>query len=404
MKDKVKNNLSAGVTGLLLGSALVFQGGCQYMPWAKKKQASVEDTMAPVVGDPAVFVPQKMDSAYNAEYDALASNALSEGVFQEPVRPALPPVIMEESPLPDPFIPDLNEPGFQELAADYPKNDSNMTYIVQKGDTLWAISQQFKVSLNKLLSSNNLTRTSLISVGQSLTIPGVSESTPPVSPYAPAIQSIPQDIYANSGNYVVQGGDHLTKIAYKYGTSVAKLKEANGLVTDRLQVGQRLIVPGGGQIHETWSPTTAGSPSASTASTMSSGSASGSSRANGDYHVVRSGEYPGSIARMYGLKTNELMAMNNISDPRKIQIGTKLLVKKSGSVPSSVSTIGAPSAPQAPSATTAVRGSSGKLDLGPASLVPAAEEELQLQEVTPGVPSLPASLEDIPVMTVEPTK
>jgi hypothetical protein len=112
MKKKVPHNLPAGITGLMLGSALVFQGGCQYMPWAKKKNVSLEDTVAPVVGDPAVFVPQKVDSAYNAEYDALASNALSDGVFHEPERPALPPVIVEEETVPDPFIPDLSEPGF----------------------------------------------------------------------------------------------------------------------------------------------------------------------------------------------------------------------------------------------------------------------------------------------------
>ena len=372
------------------------------MPWAKKKQVSAEDTMAPVVGDPAVFVPDRVDTAFNGEFDALADNALQEGVFQQPERPALPPVILEDETVPDPFIPDLNEPAYQELASDFPKQDENMTYIIQKGDTLWAISQRFKVSLNKLLAANNLNRTSLISVGQSLTVPGVSESTPsaPAS-YTPAIQSIPQDIYANSGSYFVQKGDHLTKIAYKFGTSVSKLKEANGLVTDRLNIGQKLIVPGGGQIHSTWSPATAGSTGVASAASSTGATRSG----GGDYHVVRSGEYPGSIARMYGLKTSELMAMNNIADPRKIQIGSKLLVKKGASMPSSVSTISTvPSAPRAPSAQAPAKAGSGSLDLGPAALIPADEEELQLEEVFQGAPSLPASLEDIPVMTVEPTK
>lgn len=370
------------------------------MPWAKKKQVSAEDTMAPVVGDPAIFVPDRVDTAFNGEFDVLADNALLDGVFQEPDRPVPPPVIMEEETVPDPFLPDLNDPAILETAADFPAQDNNTTYIIQKGDTLWAISQRFKVSLNKLLAANNLNRTSLISVGQSLTVPGVSESTPAPATYTPAIQSIPQDIYANSGAYHVQKGDHLTKIAYKFGTSVSKLKEANGLVTDRLNIGQKLIVPGGGQIHSTWSPATAGSTGATAASS------SGAARSGGsDYHIVRSGEYPGSIARMYGLKTNELMAMNKISDPRKIQIGSKLIVKKGASMPSSVSTISTVSAPpRAPAAPARSAVGGGSLDLGPASLVPAEEEELQLEEVVPSAPSLPASLEDIPVMTVEPTK
>ena len=41
---------------------------------------------------------------------------------------------------------------------------------------------------------------------------------------------------------------------------------------------------------------------------------------------------------MYGLKTSELMSLNNISDPSKLQIGTKLLVRSGGnSLPASVS-------------------------------------------------------------------
>ena len=43
--------------------------------------------------------------------------------------------------------------------------------------------------------------------------------------------------------YVVQAGDTLSVIAQALGTSVAKIKEMNGLKNDKLRVGQKLNVP-----------------------------------------------------------------------------------------------------------------------------------------------------------------
>ncbi len=43
--------------------------------------------------------------------------------------------------------------------------------------------------------------------------------------------------------YTVQPGDTLSLIAQAFATSVAKLKELNGLSSDRLRIGQKLQVP-----------------------------------------------------------------------------------------------------------------------------------------------------------------
>jgi LysM repeat protein len=400
MKNK-KIQIPTGLTGVLLGSTLLFNSGCQYMPWYKKKDATAQDTTAPV-GQPApIQAPLRVDSAFNADFDNLEQTALTNDPYRTPSRPELPPVILEE-PVQDPYIPDLSGTAYNDPVETgtpgFPQAEDDLTYIVQKGDTLWGISQNFKVSLNKLLSANNLTRTSLISVGQSLTIPGVSESTPPVA-FQPAISYDAGNTFESSGEYTVKKGDHLTKIAYLYGTSVSKLKEANGLVTDRLMIGQKLVVPSGGQVNQSWQPSTAVSPS------DSSVSVSASRASSGDYHVVRRGEYPGSIARMYGLKTSELMQLNNIDDPRKIQIGAKLLVRKNGSLPSSVTTLGAsaskvtPSLSSTPKATLST--SSDKLDFTTLSFQAEEEAEGQLIPVGESPAVVGPSFEDVPVMTIE---
>ncbi len=43
--------------------------------------------------------------------------------------------------------------------------------------------------------------------------------------------------------YTVQPGDTLSLISQAFGTSVSKLKELNGLKSDRLRIGQKLFVP-----------------------------------------------------------------------------------------------------------------------------------------------------------------
>ena len=49
---------------------------------------------------------------------------------------------------------------------------------------------------------------------------------------------------AGDGNeHIVQKGEYLTAIAKQYGVTVADLKKANGLTSDELKVGQKLIIP-----------------------------------------------------------------------------------------------------------------------------------------------------------------
>lgn len=43
--------------------------------------------------------------------------------------------------------------------------------------------------------------------------------------------------------YVVKKGDTLTKIAIRHGVSVAEIKRRNGLSSDMIRVGQKLVVP-----------------------------------------------------------------------------------------------------------------------------------------------------------------
>ena len=315
MNQIINHKFPRVVSTAVLGSSMLFQLGCESLSWEKSKpESTVKDTVSPI--GQQTDVPVIIDSAFNADFDALQDTSLTLDVYQRPSLPTLSPLI-DETLISQPleFIAIETGPVF-------PRKDDDLTYIVQRGDTLWGVSQNFKVSLNKLLNSNRLTKSSVITIGQELRIPGVTESQSPVQTLT---FDMPVKIYGNGKGYAVMKGDNLTKISYLYGTSVRDLKSANGLVSDHLLVGQKLVVPSGGQVRDLYKP----------AVTLTSIS---SLPTGGEYHIVRRGEYPSTIARKYGLKTTELMIINNIADPSKLQIGTRLIVRSGGSIPSSIST------------------------------------------------------------------
>jgi LysM repeat protein len=43
-------------------------------------------------------------------------------------------------------------------------------------------------------------------------------------------------------------------------------------------------------------------------------------------YIVKAGDSPASIAQQYHIKTDDLMAANNIADPQKLQIGQTLKI------------------------------------------------------------------------------
>jgi len=191
------------------------------------------------------------------------------------------------------------------------------TYVVKKGDSLWAISKAHNVSLNELLSLNGLSKTAPLKIGQEIKIPveggSATVSTITADSYQPSAYNVATQ------NYTVARGDSLSKIAKKYGTSVSSIKAANNKSSDMIQVGEKLLIPVSGT-----------APVASAAVTTRAPSV----QVNTDgerTHVVKTGEYPATIARKYGMTSSELLAINGITDPRKLQVGQKLKVSASGS-------------------------------------------------------------------------
>ncbi|HSK08285.1 MAG TPA: transglycosylase SLT domain-containing protein [Vicinamibacterales bacterium] len=132
-------------------------------------------------------------------------------------------------------------------------------YTVRKGETLASIARKLGVSRTNLAEANYLSTAARVATGQKLVIPAaptlilaanadrpvpVTASRSVVPPdaapaTAPAAQNAPDRIRLV---YEVKQGDTLSSVARLFKTTVASLKQWNGLRSDRLRTGARLTV------------------------------------------------------------------------------------------------------------------------------------------------------------------
>jgi LysM repeat protein len=295
-------------------AVLIVQPGCRTtqpptQTYQQNSTIGVKVQKSPVGLIPATRVDAPIDPAFNAGFETSAAGRYA------PTRPAdevpqLDPVAPQLEPIPSaPIAPtvDVAGPSFE-------------SYSVKKGDSLWAIAKRNNVSLSELYTANGLSQNSVLKIGQQIQIP--------VEGGTAAVKTETADAYQPSGytvlseDYTVQAGDNLSKIASKFDTSVSALKAANNKTSNVIRVGEKLIVPVGAA--------TVNGVSVAPKGTAQQSVAAASIRM-GRTHTVKAGEYPGTIARQYGMTTAELLAVNGITDPRKIQIGQKLRVSSTGS-------------------------------------------------------------------------
>jgi LysM repeat protein len=122
------------------------------------------------------------------------------------------------------------------------------TYKVVKGDTLSQIAARYKLSVSEILSLNKLASANKIFVGQELMLPGKIDISKPVKRTTRHSTSVSKPIPSGSSVYVVKKGDCLSKIAARAGVTTKSLREVNGLKSDVIFVGKKLIIPPGGKI------------------------------------------------------------------------------------------------------------------------------------------------------------
>ncbi|MCO8041619.1 LysM peptidoglycan-binding domain-containing protein [Acinetobacter bohemicus] len=162
-------------------------------------------------------------------------------------------------------------------------------YQVKRGETLYSIASQSKLSVSELAALNSLSANSGLRIGQTIKIPAASR--------------VPE-------TYTVQAGDTLTGITAKYNLSMDQIADLNNISrTANLRVGQRLKLSGEAEpVQETQVE-------------------SSTKNIKSDTHVVKSGETLTSIARQYHLQQKYLADLNGLKSNSSLRIGQRLKIE-----------------------------------------------------------------------------
>jgi LysM repeat protein len=190
-------------------------------------------------------------------------------------------------------------------------------HVVAAGETLTSIALRYGTSVAALAAANGLRETDFIYVGQVLIIPGGTSSGSAPSSGGCAV-------YHN-----VQYGDTLSGIAWRYGTTINALMQANNLYSDIIYQGQRLCVPPGGVAMAPSGPPSSTPPSSGPPPQQAPGpqpAPPAQQAPKYTYYTVRPGDTLMSIAWRFGVSQEALMRANNISNPNFIYVGQRLII------------------------------------------------------------------------------
>jgi len=180
-----------------------------------------------------------------------------------------------------------------------PQKAEPIFYTVKAGDNLWNISREYGISVEVIISVNNLKDKDLLSLGQKLEIPaiggGVSKSN---QKQGPTIVT-----------YTVVKGDSLWSISQRYDVKMNTIISTNNLKEiSRLSIGQKLKLP---------------------ITNMDIAKAEGYSQGDGAEEIiyyVKKGESLWSISHDYNVKLESIIAANNITNASKISTGQQLRI------------------------------------------------------------------------------
>ena len=158
------------------------------------------------------------------------------------------------------------------------EENTQTTYTVKSGDTLYSIANRFNTTVQAIKSLNNLTSNTL-TIGQILKIPTTDNNLPE----------------EGTDEYTIQSGDSLYSIAQKFNTTVNDLIEYNQLATTIIQPGQVLKIP---KVSST-----------------------------NIVYTVKSGDTLYSIANNYGVSVDAIKKLNNLTS-NILSIGQQLYIPK----------------------------------------------------------------------------
>ena len=124
-----------------------------------------------------------------------------------------------------------------------PSENGSVIHTVQEGQTLWAISQAYGVSIEDIQSWNNLYNSTALSLGQNLYIPAKDQEGRTPTPQTEL--TVFPTANANGRFYhVVEEGDTLWSISELWKVPLKDIYSANGMsADDSIGLGWEIVIP-----------------------------------------------------------------------------------------------------------------------------------------------------------------
>ncbi|EAE6284466.1 1,4-beta-N-acetylmuramoylhydrolase [Listeria monocytogenes] len=184
-------------------------------------------------------------------------------------------------------------------------------YTVVKGDSLWRIANNNKVTIANLKAWNNL-KSDFIYPGQKLKVSaGSTSNTNTSKPSTNTNTSKPStNTNTNAKVYTVAKGDSLWRIANNNKVTIANLKAWNNLKSDFIYPGQKLKVSAGSTTNTNTAKPSTNNPSNSTVKT----------------YTVKKGDSLWAISRQYKTTVDNIKSWNKLTS-NMIHVGQKLTIK-----------------------------------------------------------------------------
>ena len=175
------------------------------------------------------------------------------------------------------------------LTAWFPLSATAASVTVRSGETLSDIAYRYGVSVGTLMRMNGIRNPDSLQIGQPLQVPGST-------------------VTAGSGRHRVKSGETLSSIANRYQLRSRDLMAVNNLRNaDHIKINQTLQLPGNAVM-----PRAAFKPVAVTPILGAT------------EHTVAKGQTLTQISKAYKLPVASLISINQLSDPNKVEVGTRL--------------------------------------------------------------------------------
>ncbi len=169
-----------------------------------------------------------------------------------------------------------------------PPCPNGFLYTIRPGDTLFALSQRFGVSVQAIINANPGIDPNNLQIGQVICIP---QMAPPVPPCP------------NGFLYTIRPGDTLFALSQRFGVSVQAIINANpGIDPNNLQIGQVICIP---QMAPPLPPCP-----------------------NGFYYTIRAGDTLFAISQRFNVSVQAIINANPGIDPNNLRIGQVICIPR----------------------------------------------------------------------------